>query len=159
MRFIFIVSVLWCISDLFAKDDSFQVDIGLKSTNYVDIYSNPYVTAIRIELTRYLSETSWRDSLEKANVNFGDHLIQDTTCVAYYADSFSVIHIWPGQFGGINGLIIFKHRPDKIFRIWVYKIDEGEYQLRQIQPQMDFTKDEINKLIRKHGERLFAKSI
>lgn len=159
MRFIFVLCILWCVSDLFATDDSFQVEISLKSRNYVDIYSNPYVMGIRSELTKYLSGTLWRDSLKNVNVNFGDHLIQDTTCVAYYADSFSVIHIWPGQFGGINGLIIFKHRPDKIFRIWVYKIDEGEYQLRQIQPQMDFTKDEINMIIKKHGKRLFAKSI
>ncbi len=141
-----------------AEDNNCQFAIGLQSKNYFDVYANPYVFAIRKDLTTYLHEASWRASLKMQHIAFKDPLVQDTTCLAYYADSFSVIHIAPGDSGCWVGKIIFKHRPDKIFTVCVKRLDEGEYRLRLIEPAQ-YSQKEIAFLLKKSGKRLFEKSL
>lgn len=158
MHYRMILFVFCLLPALWAEDDSNQVKLGLINANYFDIYANPYVLGIRRGFTRYANEKSWRDSLDRLGIKHAVRFLNEDKYKSYYADSFSVINIWPGDFGGIFSQIMFKHRRDRIFRIWVYKIDENDYELREIEA-VNYTAKEIADLLRQAGPRLFTKSL
>lgn len=50
-----------------------------------------------------------------------------------YKKPFLIVEMEPMDFGGYFVLIVFRHHP-KVYRFWLYEIDEGEFQLREIVP-------------------------
>jgi hypothetical protein len=140
-----------------ASEDSLRAEMVLTDGKYPSVYDNPYITAIRHYFIKYKTARAECPGNPKPCDNL--HVFRNDSLYAdYYNDSFSIIHIWPGQFGGLRGDMIFKHRQDRIFRFWVYKIDTNEYQLKSID-DLKITKNEILDIIRKYGKILFKHSL
>jgi len=114
--------------------------------NYYSVYENPFVQQIRTTLDIYLKDpTSLSSLLVEKSVgpeNAKEGL--DSFSSDYYKGKFVVIDIRNSVAGGKFIDILFLDKPDKVFLVWVYKLENGEYEMRAIAENPYYTQEKID---------------
>lgn len=114
--------------------------------SYYDSYKDPFVTQIRTTLDIYLKDpTSLSSLLVEKSVgpeNAKEGL--DSFSSDYYKGKFVVIDIRNSVAGGKFIDILFLDKPDKVFLVWVYKLENGEYEMRAIAENPYYTQEKID---------------
>jgi len=131
------------VSDI-EKPTNSQTDPVLQS--YYDSYKDPFVMQIRTTLDIYLKDpTSLSSLLVEKSVgpeNAKEGL--DSFSSDYYKGKFVVIDIRNSVAGGKFIDILFLDKPDKVFLVWVYKLEGGEYEMRAIAENPYYTQEKID---------------
>jgi hypothetical protein len=127
LSIVLIPQSIWAIDQ-----DENRYSCWVEDSGYARICENPYVNSIRSSLNTYIGEKEYRDSLRRDGKSVARLFQNDSVYEQYYLSPFVVFKTWTGPFGGIFADIVFVNNPESIFRVWVYKIDINEYQLRSI---------------------------
>jgi len=107
--------------------------IPATSTELDRLYKDPFVLYLRKVFKDYL-----RGSLKGISEAFFEEEPFSGIDRDYFRSKFIVGLITPSVAGGKNILVIFRDRPDVVFRAWVYKLASAkgypEYELRGFDP-------------------------
>ncbi|MBI2252207.1 MAG: hypothetical protein HYU63_05650 [Armatimonadetes bacterium] len=115
-----------------------------------EAYKNPYVLHLRKALNGYIKGTnegiaSPQITLESDKLGVDVYGL-DSFNKDYYKSKFIIYQINNHPAGGMSILIIFIDKPDKLFGAWVYKVANGDYDLRQFWQVANFTKEVMLKV-------------
>jgi hypothetical protein len=120
---------------------------------YYAVYKEPSVLHIRKALNAYLKGNINSRLISSAAVGKDIKNRSGLDCFSkkYYKSKFIVLSIENSIWGGVNVHIMFQDKSDKQFVAWVYKLAEGDYELRGFwEHQMD------QESLKKHN-RMFRK--
>lgn len=97
---------------------------------YYEVYKNPFVIATRNRFNDYLAG-NYKLILDKeAGELKGNSTGMDSFDKSYYESRFTVASIDDFPAGGKEIILISKDKPDKLFHTWIYKLSDGNYELR-----------------------------
>jgi hypothetical protein len=74
----------------------------------------------------------------------------------YYKSKFAVLSLDNGITGGKLVDILFQDKPDRVFKAWVYKLGDGNYDLRDFWENTKATQD-IAVTLKAFGKYVFDK--
>lgn len=116
--------------------------------NYYSSYENPFILHIRKALNGYLAGTN--EGIDGGIVPYtsesGTVGGLDSFSKDYYKSKFIVFAINNGVMGGWIINIVFQDKPDKLFNVWVYKLNEDNYVFRGFWQNNEFTDEEMEKI-------------
>ena len=126
-------------------------EAGITKSQYeelLNVYKNPFVLHLRTALNNYLNNSTV--GINKLAIDGLDEMdCLNNYDKTYFQSPFTVMTFSNHKGGGKVITILFKEKPDKIFDVWVYKLSDGEYELRSFtKNQIIFS--EINELINKY---------
>ena len=109
---------------------------------------DPYLQHLRVALDGYIAGTNNGIKLPEFVVKSGKTIENQILGLSsfdksYYRSEFTVIKIEDGPSYGKILTIFFENKPDKIFECWIYKDENGYYDLRgfwEYQPNIEKNK-------------------
>ncbi|MCL4354058.1 hypothetical protein M1349_01135 [Patescibacteria group bacterium] len=118
---------------------------------YYDVYKNPFVLYLRKAINAYTNNDSLAANLTISAVRKEkmDGVISglDSFDRNYYKSKFVVLTINDSVSGGKDIQILFQDKPDRIFYAWVYKLSNGDYELRGFNSKENFDREALDKVV------------
>jgi hypothetical protein len=104
---------------------------------YYEVYENPYVLHLGRSLDTFLEGGT------EGLFDGGELLGSLARYREYIEDRLVVLSVNPSSMGGRTISVISPAEPDKVFSAWIYRLHNGEYQLRGFDVNRAFTDDDI----------------
>jgi hypothetical protein len=126
VKFIFILMLLMALPTMGKESSRDSKPISLQPKNLLRWKNSPVTQGLRKAFARLLAT---RKSCPECAEPFEGAF----RYMNLYTRHFLTVDMEPGDFGGYFVLVVMKDYP-RVFEAWVYQIDKGEYQLRELNP-------------------------
>ena len=128
---------------------------------YYQTYKNPFVIYLREALNAYLD-----NDISKVNITSNaliktsdENFIRglETFDKEYYKSKFVVLTFTKHKAKGVEIRIMFQDKPDRIFDAWIYRFDDGDYELRGFASDENYDPAKIKELNNTYKQFLLDK--
>jgi hypothetical protein len=118
--------IYWCISLFFAGIFFlYSIAYADQINGLSEIYDTPIPAEIRRNFDEYIQ-------IRKDSADYRQSIFDGEKFMDIYAKKFLVIGLEANSFGGIWAVITVKAEENRVFRLWLYNVEQNVYDLRII---------------------------